>query len=313
MYNSSWRLDDESSKWIYNKILFNTTNAFKYWMCQCMEKGYVLGRTMGDKSVHGVVYHFTPQYHPINDKLDLFVLKTVEHNATGFEALLSQLRIEAEIGMTPNAPVPTVFAHRYNKKTRRYEILMQNVIKDTKQLITHNACTLKRYLEYFPKKPQFKLFKEQLKKNPHPNPNLLVKKFHDVLIKFYKTTRHFHGDLHLGNIIVTYKKNDPISIGKIYMIDFGSAMAFPRSLDMSKLKYVSDFMEPISQVFDALNTRDNFNSWEFETHMGDYAWLQGLETSVIHNLKQKANYKNFWQKVLLIGKINSNLSFFLQQ
>lgn len=284
-YNSTWQINDEThGRWECNENMFDSRKAFYYWMYKIIKDNYALGETMGDKSVHGVVYHFTPSKTP-KTKKDLFVLKTQRVRVGGILLpLMEQLRLEAKVGMKKGAPVPTVFAHRYNHTTGMYEILMQNVIKDTQYKEKFTATSMSKFI-----------------KSPKIRRNLVVQKFHDILVQFYKTTRHFHGDLHLENIVVTHDPN--MTIDKIYIIDLGSVIPFTKNMNLGKLKYVSDFMEPITKVFVSLRRRENFTRWNINTVFGEIVWLQESETSVIHNLKQKQSHK-FWEDVLLVGSTN---------
>jgi hypothetical protein len=287
-YDSSWQFNDEThGRWEYNKSVFESRQAFYYWIYKTVKDGYALGNTMGDKSIHGVVYHYTPSYEA-KTKKDLFVLKTQRVDQ---QSLLNQLKLEAGIGMTPNAPVPTVFAHRYNKTTGMYEILMRNVMKDTKVLRNKRFMSMQNFI-----------------KNPMLDANErkdAIRKFHDVLVQFYKSTHYFHGDLHLGNIIVTHDAN--WKIDDIYIIDLGSVVPFPKSLDTRRFRYVSDFMKPMTKAYNSLMNRENFTGFNKNTkHYGNVVWLHS-ETSVIHNLKQKQNNR-FWMDVLAIGQSNTQLT-----
>ena len=94
-----------------------------------------------------------------------------------------------------------------------------------------------------------------------------------------------------------------MTIDKIYIIDLGSVIPFTKNMNLGKLKYVSDFMEPITKVFVSLRRRENFTRWNINTVFGEIVWLQESETSVIHNLKQKQSHK-FWEDVLLVGSTN---------
>jgi hypothetical protein len=277
-YNETWQLK-KGGEWTWNKNEFKNDKNFKVWVNK-IENNYVLGNTMGDPSAHGVVYHYTSKV--INTNQDLFVLKTVKTKNN--QPLVVQLQKEAFIGMIPNAPVPTVMAHRYIKTTHVYEILMRNVMKDTNMLGNKKISSMQNFIKH----PR--LYED------------VIRKFHDVLVEFYKTTHHFHGDLHLGNIIVTHDAN--WNIDTIYIIDLGSVVPFPKSLNKKKtqgFRYVSDFMEPMTKAYNSLTKAYNFTSFNKNTKQhGNIVWLH-KKTSVIHNLKQKQNNK-FWMDVLAIGK-----------
>jgi hypothetical protein len=288
MYNRSWVITDESpGKWTYNKNMFKTRSAFDDWMRKTITDGYILGDVMGEKSVYGVVYHFLPSVYDPKVNKDLFVLKTQRVLKTQ-NTTIAQLGVEANVGMTPNAPVPTVFAHRYNNTTRAYEILMRNVLKDVFTNGKYSAITMFDFLKGRDLIQKYRNVKEFKK---------LVNKFHDILIRFYKTTLHFHGDLHLGNIILIIEPN--WTVKQMYIIDLGSVIPFPKSLQMSNLKVASDFLIPIQNVFDSLRSRSDFRRYNLNNkHFGNIARLTD-STSVVHNLKQKQS-EFFWLGVLSV-------------
>jgi hypothetical protein len=289
-YDASWRLQNENyGEWTFNDSIFESREVFQNWMRKMSADGYRIGARMGQPSAHGVVFHFVTTNHPrINT--ELFVLKTVKTKNN--QPLIVQLQKEAFIGMIHNAPVPTVMAHRLNH-TGNYEILMRNLIKDTDYAKKYSSSTMIDYLT------DNNLFNPQNKAKF----NIVLRKFNTVLVNFYKTTQHFHGDLHLKNIELTFDKKNPDMINKIFIIDLGSVVPFLISrLQMTHKRFVINFMNDISKAFKALRERDNFNMVDKNTEHGNIAWLQDSKTSVIHNLKQKMGFDPFWRELLLLGK-----------
>ena len=296
-YNASWRLQDKNhGEWTFNESMFKSTvkssgrGKFNRWTKKISEMGYKIGAKMGEISVHGVVYHFNTTNYSTSDIADLFVLKTVATNNN--TPLIIQLQKEAFVGMIPNAPVPTVIAHRLNTTTKMYEILMRHLINDTEYAKKYASLTMNKYLT------NYELFKPQNKAQF----DVVLRKFNAVLVSFYKKTRHFHGDLHLNNIELTFEKKNPYKIHKIVIIDLGSVVPFPKELDFTPFRFVNQFMDPVTKAFKATFKRRNFNKVENSSTHGTIAWMQKLETSVIHNLQQKISFDPFWRELLLLGK-----------
>lgn len=262
----------------YNKHVFKTSSAFDRWKKQILSDGYAIQGRMGSNSINGSVYSYS---RPMGVKSNRYVLKTMPIND---QFALAQAIKEAKIGMIPDAPVPVVYAHRMNNATGQYEILMHDVLKDTTMDSKYRSTSMRSYLR--------SLKQNRVRRTP------ALEIMHDTLVDFYKRTKHFHGDLHLENVMVVYSKSKMEKISKMFIIDFGSSIKFVNPLP-TNIRFLWEFIAPISHTFDTLHERHNFNFRQSTKQWGEVKWMLG-GAGVIHNLKQKQDAK-YWEWLFLIS------------
>lgn len=273
------RLQLGDGSWRLNKHLMDTPAKQAAWLRSV--DSYRVGSRIGDDSVFGTVHSFEPT-HETKDA-DLYVLKRVPLTN---KYMMDRVLYEAVFGeIFTDAPIPIVVAHRHNKDTGDYEILMQNILKTVADKEKYASSSLDLYYRKYPK-----------------HKSRVMEKVHDTLLRFYKTTKHFHGDLHLANLMVTYDKRAPHALSKVYVIDFGSSMPFlkqdwPR---IDKMHRLYQFKDVITAAHSQLHTRENYNSSEQSTVFGPLVWLKH-GGAVVHNLKQVQS-KSFWKQLLNYSK-----------
>jgi hypothetical protein len=294
------------NEWKYNNRLFKEQNTTGQEWMKRIKTTHALDKTIGDKSQFGVVYEYKPLTK--NDNNTLFVIKSINiresyddwlaestkkeinNKTTPMDFYVNQLVSEAKIGMIKNAPVPVVYAYRFcthgipgmipddsrNEEDKQlnifFEIIMENIQRTQKIKNETILSSLFYYINDPSRKADF--FD-------------VINKLHDTLLKFYKITKHFHGDLHFGNIqIVQYKKS--LQIKDIIIIDFGAVIPFDKKYN-NKLQQaisISDVLPLINNSFASLCKRKNFKEYETRPDGKEICWLQS-QTAVIENLQVK--------------------------
>jgi len=281
------RLNDGS--WKLNSRLMNTAGKRDAWLRTLDRYEYRVGSRIGDNSVFGTVHSFEPTRKvDATSRLSLYVLKRVAITKNN-KHMMDRIIYEAVFGETfVDAPIPVVVAHRFDKNTGVYEILMQNILKTTAE---RDRCASSSLDAYYRKHP------DQDKRT--------LRKVHDTIVEFYKRTKHFHGDLHLANLMVTYDKRAPHALSKVFVIDFGSSMPFLRTdwPRIDRMKRLHQFEGAITDAFSNLHERQNFNSKEHSTVFGPLVWLKH-GGAVLHNLKQ-VQHAEFWDKILTHSRKNT--------
>lgn len=68
----------------------------------------------------------------------------------------------------------------------------------------------------------------------------------DALIKFWKTSRGYHGDLHIGNMAVMYKEDD-LTVKKVIIFDYGSHRPF--KTNVNQVSCFEKFIKRIDSQF----------------------------------------------------------------
>ena len=290
--------------WVYNKKL----NIGPDWMKKT-KKNYTIGNKTGNKSAWGEVYKYEPT-NTGNMKDTLFVIKRIKldnkaalnnmepgENSNNFQSnheksllyYIPALVREAEFGMKyPLAPIARVYAYRFCLSGKRglldipsnhvahLEIIMENVIqtreieKDNNLISLHSFIHEKKYLNQY----------DTLD---------LIPKLHSTLLDFYKKTKHFHGDLHFGNIIIVLDKNSK-QIKYIKIIDFGAVTSFKKT-DIEVLKKATSLREVfplMEKAFNELKSRNNYDGCgKFQGK--DICWLKS-KTAVMPNLRDHVIY-----------------------
>ena len=283
------------SGWMPNRRLFermdrtNPQRAFKRWMIHVCNTYTLASKPMGEPSAHGTVYTIEPT-DKADDRSTLYVLKRVQTVLGYFtigdiNALKAQLTTEATIGMDPDAPVPLVWAYRVENDF--VEIVMENV---------HKTRTMKR---------EFVIEPLQLYMNDRHMSTwkTLVPLFHNTMLAFYKTTRHFHGDLHFNNVYVI--RNHHGDLEGIKVIDLGSVVPFvpAQYLSLERAVSLAEVSVLITQVFTKLKKRNDFDYRETQPNYGEIVWLKG-DTSVMHNFRRVSRIQQlFWKEVLNFGGV----------
>jgi hypothetical protein len=252
--------------WFFNASIWNTKHESSKneneWMLMIKKHKYELGSPIGEDSTYGKVYPFEPTVR--SSTMPCYVLKRVE--ITDFSGkknphLFIRLIQEAIFGETfVDAPIPIVIAHRYNHRLKSYEMLMQNILTTTTEQKLYKSESLLQYTD---------------RHQPKQLSNVDMKLIHNTIVDFYKKTKYFHGDLHLKNIMVTFKKANPTRIVRVFVIDFGSSMPFLKT-DWERIDQVThlhQFMPIISRAFKKLSNREDYNP---QTRRGGVSQSYGL-------------------------------------
>ena len=275
--------DFDDGTWSLNNNILNTKQKKTAWIRTIQEHKYRLGSRIGEESASGVVHSFEPMHlKSKDDDLNLYVLKRVvidEENKT----LINRTLLEAIFGETfVNAPIPVVYAHRYDKVANAYEILMQNVIRTTKERSTSKSIPLLQFVY-----------------RQYPMTFYNLKIIHDAIVDFYKITKHFHGDLHLNNIMVTFNRKHPEKLTRVTVIDFGSTMPFMKTdwRRIDTLKRLYEFDDVITKAYHKILDHPNFNSQELTNTWGELLYMKH-GGAIIHNLRQKQDSMNFWREII---------------
>jgi len=274
--------------WFYNKNILKISGNVD-WNDFFKKYEYELGAPMGEPSAFGVVYPFEPKKKSKTRILPLYVLKRVEISNKNPHLLAKTIQ-EAIFGESfIDAPIPIVIAHRYNDKLKSYEILMQNVILSTMHQPMYDSSSLIAYLWRQPKR---ELSADDMQ---------LV---HDTLVRFYKKTKHFHGDLHLNNMMVTFSKDAPNKLASVYIIDFGSAAPFLRADwdKIDKMTRVHQFIPVMNRAYSKLDDRENYLNTNYLKNIINekVVWLKH-GGAVVHNLQQKQS-PWFWEQLMKFSR-----------
>jgi len=295
-----------SREWKYNNRLFKEQNTTGQEWMKKIKRTHALDKPIGDKSQFGVVYDYKPITK--NDNNTLFVIKSINiresyddwlsestkkeinNKTTPMDFYVNQLVSEAKIGMIKNAPVPVVYAYRFctygitgmipddsrNEEDKQlnifFEIIMENIQRTQKIKNETILSSLFYYINDPSRKADF--FD-------------VINKLHDTLLKFYKITKHFHGDLHFGNIQIVQDKKS-LRIKDIIIIDFGAVISFEKKYynKLKQAKSISDVLPLIGNSFASLCKRKNFKEYETRPDGKVICWLQS-QTAVIENLQVK--------------------------
>lgn len=190
---------NDKKKWtVFDKKILKELSSFK------------IKKKIGEKSVYGSIYEIDNKQKYVVKimKVDSPMKKKIFFN----ELRIGSMKDVKKFG-TP------IFAYtKINPKW--YAYIMEHVL-DGKQTDIH--LTMDEYMKHNPIYSQ--KIKSNLKIKYSSNIfNYLAK----TLSIFYKQTQGFHGDLHLGNIMVVLNKNT--SIAKVVIIDYGTWTAFQNPL-----------------------------------------------------------------------------------
>jgi hypothetical protein len=290
------KLKVKTDVWVYNTKM----NIGPDWMKKT-RKNYTIGDKTGNKSAWGEVYKYEPT-NTGNMRDTLFVIKRIKldnkaalNNNSNSNTLQNKheqslmyyiptLVREADFGMKyPLAPIARVYAYRFCLAGKRglldipsnhvahLEIIMENVIKTREIEKNNNLISLYSFIHD----------KKHLNKYDTLD---LIPKLHSTLLDFYKKTKHFHGDLHFGNIIIVLNKISK-QIKYIKIIDFGAVTPFKKTNIevLKKATSVADVFPLMENAFNSLKNRKNFDSCE--KHWGKViCWLLS-KTAVMPNLR----------------------------
>lgn len=281
--------DFNDGSWSLNTNILNTKQKKNVWIQTLKDHKYQLGSRIGEESAFGVVHSFEPTRFKTEDDLNLYVLKRVVIPTDNKKHMLNRILLEALFGETfVTAPIPIVYAHRYDNVANAYEILMQNVIRTTKERSTSKSIPLLQFVY-----------------RQYPMTFYNLKMIHDAIVDFYKITKHFHGDLHLNNIMVTFNRKHPDKLTRVTVIDFGSTMPFMKTdwRRIDTLKRLYEFDDIITKAYQKILDHPNFNSRELTNTWGELLYMKH-GGAIIHNLRQKQDSRNFWKTLLAYSRKN---------
>ena len=205
-------------------------------------KSFKLGKQIGDVSVFGNVFEL--------DNNRNFVIKTMN-----LKYDRDMFYHEINVGAKPDIEKVGVRIHAYAVyKTTRQEIgiyVMDHAMSgeyanDYRDRI---AISMKRYLRYN--------IDDDHKKQ-------LLNLFKKTLLSFYKIAQGFHGDLHMGNVMVVLRYNKPLVYEpyKVRIIDYGSFTPFKTPLPKNAtfqqaMKHIESEFAQLSHVH--CRRRNNIN------------------------------------------------------
>jgi len=207
------------------------------------------GKRMGNQSVYGTVTK-------IGGK---FVKKTMAFTTTGSDSLKIFLN-EVRVGSIPGiqAVGPKIYAWRINRDAQGKAVSGSYIMDD----FTISPPNYKTVLVY-------DYFKNVLKGAcPAPQSNF-YQKLKESLTKFWQITKGYHGDLHIGNMAVTYHELS-LGVKKFLFFDYGSHKKFKTATNSSK-----SFENFISIIEDEVNKRASKKTTEV-FHNNGIATIEGL-------------------------------------
>ncbi len=191
---------------------------------------FKIGSQIGANSLYGKVFKLRDK----NGNDDKYVLKRIQfrddYSRQSFEN-------EVRVGQLPGIEQvgPRIYAYRFvtndNAGIKFGEYIMDN--------ITHGETytRVEDLNDYF--KRLYGTWFCPYSKGNYP----IVKPFRETLVKFYKITKGFHGDLHGGNVFVLTKPDGEI---KVRFIDFGAHREFKNNKNVDCIeKY---FQKEFKQV-----------------------------------------------------------------
>jgi hypothetical protein len=190
---------NDKKKWnVFDNKILNELSSFK------------ILKKIGEKSVYGSIYEI--------DNKQKYVVKIMKvDDSMKKKIFFNELRI-GSAKRIKNFGTPIFAYTKINPKW--YAYIMEHVL-DGKQ--TSIPLTLDEYMKHNP------IYSQKLKSNLKIkySPNIFMHLAKTLSI-FYKQTQGFHGDLHLGNIMVVLNKDT--SIAKVVIIDYGTWTAFQNPL-----------------------------------------------------------------------------------
>ena len=176
-----------------------------------------INKRIGDASVFGSVY--------LLDKKQKYVLKIMRRDHD-FNKMFEN---EINVGSLSNIEKVGARIHCTYSSASYHAYVMDHIVKD------EPSNTLFATLQTIRQTPVLRKALEH---------DVLYAKFAKVLVKFYKITQGYHGDLHLGNVMVLYTaQRNTFDIHKVKIIDYGTYTKFKKKLPES-----TDMMHAINHA-----------------------------------------------------------------
>lgn len=182
---------------------------------------------IGNESAYGQVFSVDiDNYRP-----GAFVLKYMRfpsRNRNAFRNIFeNEIAVGADIRLYDRSVGPTVLAY---KVTDDYGMYIMNEFSSGR--VGYDAVSLYRYIG-----------------NSCPSPNsTLIVELKETLLKFYKITQGYHGDLHEGNITVVLRPDK--TIYRVWVFDYGAHKKFSSKLPKN-CKSLNDVFSIINSEFRA--------------------------------------------------------------
>jgi len=185
----------------------------------------------------------------VNKLAGNFVKKTMKINRGTSSDFLKIFLNEIKVGSTPGI-FPRIYAWRVHRG--------RNGTIDTAEYIMDDYRTSPEHYKVIP-------FKEYITQfygpNRCPSPGEpIYKKLKEALLKFWRLTKGYHGDLHVGNMAVMYSRitDEPI---KVIIFDYGSHKKFKTATNNSTC--FERFVQIIDKEFSNRFKKNTVNSAYF--------------------------------------------------
>lgn len=163
-----------------------------------------IDKRIGDASVFGSVY--------LLDKSQNYVLKIMRRDHD-FNKMFEN---EINVGSLPKIEKVGARIHCTYSSASYHAYIMDHIVKGEPK------NTMFATLQTIRQTPKLRNSLEH---------DVLYAKFAKVLVKFYKVTQGYHGDLHLGNVMVLYTANgNRFDMYKVKIIDYGTYTKFKKKL-----------------------------------------------------------------------------------
>ena len=163
-----------------------------------------ISKRIGDASVYGSVY--------LLDNSRKYVLKIMKRHSD----FTQMFENEIQVGAMKNIEKVGVRIHCHYSTQHFHAYIMDHIVKNRPENIQFAT------LSTIQRSPVLRKTLEN---------DVLYSKFAKTLVKFYKITQGYHGDLHLGNVMVLYDNN--YDVKKIRIIDYGTFTKFKQPLHAS--------------------------------------------------------------------------------
>ena len=243
-----------------------------------------VGKRLGKASVHGYVHELYMRTAPKGmNPNTMYVAKYVEFKGTRnpnqeYNGFINEINVGGNPDISNKQIGPGIVAY-YESPTDLYGvIIMENFLmgRDPQE---YSSIYLSDYLD---------------RGCPAPN-SRFVRLTKDVLEKFYRFTKGYHGDLHGSNMqVVVHKATSRVE--NVYIFDYGAHKRFRNPLALSKCKTLSNILDYINSEFE-----NNFA----RTHYRNRRISDGLKIIVKNN--EEARRSNARLLPLVLGNMYSHI------